>query len=47
MSNVIKAVTVYALRSGATVITKEKQNVNSNDQESGSESDSESITHLC
>ena len=43
-SNVFKAVTVHALRSGSTVVVKEKQNAYSNDQELGSESDSEIIT---
>ena len=42
-SDKIKAVTLHALRSGATEIVREKKNVYSNVQESGSESDSESI----
>ena len=38
----IKAVTVHARRAGASVIVKKKQNIYRNNQDSGSESDSES-----
>ena len=41
-SDKIKAVTVHALRAGASVIVKKKQNIHSNSPDSGSESDSES-----
>ena len=41
-SDKIKAVTVHALRAGASVIVKKMHNIHSNNRDSGSESDSES-----